>query len=572
MLSWNELDPARFERAVQQLLKTQHPGLVSIDGSGGDGGRDAQLVTSDGLTVFEVKSFRRRLTSSARRQIEHSLSTAVSSAESMTRWELIVPLNPTPGELAWFDGKLANIAPGVRLEWRGIDWLDGHAAANEAFRRYVEGSNSQLLKAASELGLEQAILANGAIDLFARNTTMRDRVDGISMHWTLDWAIEGRIQSYSLRPKHPDANKVDPVTLTTELNFDPADDEAVVALTQWEDVLGYGGTIKLDAKYVRDVAVHGSEEARLLLAGMSGPGALSLLGKPVDLDRPLKATVEVRNLEAGSPPARADIWFRTRTSGSQGVHLHGGDASGAITVGLKIPYPTTTDTGDATSAQQLSDGGGFKIDFDSPWRYNVADIIPALHLQNAMRSGGELSIRVHQVVHATTTLEADPESIDYSLLLRVAQIVEAFERRLGLELRLPDGASTVEVSMAEAAVAALDNEPVALPFETFRATIVPGQAAALVDQIPEEPFALFSAHTDFVVTIGDLDIPYGPIAMSMPQILLTNREELLATPANEEPQAIFRTAGMPMFFTGRSNAEEHAASMLSEDPDPNQAA
>ena len=68
MLSWGALDPGRTERGIQALLRQLHPGLRSLDGAGGDGGRDAQLVTADGKTVFEIKSFG-RLNSSARRQI-----------------------------------------------------------------------------------------------------------------------------------------------------------------------------------------------------------------------------------------------------------------------------------------------------------------------------------------------------------------------------------------------------------------------------------------------------------------------------------------------------------------------
>ncbi|MFN7149337.1 MAG: restriction endonuclease, partial [Microthrixaceae bacterium] len=61
MLRWAELDPQRFERGVQGLLRAQNLGMVPIDGSGGDGGVDGMLRTADGRTiesprtVFEVK-------------------------------------------------------------------------------------------------------------------------------------------------------------------------------------------------------------------------------------------------------------------------------------------------------------------------------------------------------------------------------------------------------------------------------------------------------------------------------------------------------------------------------------
>ena len=41
MIDWRNVDPQRFERAVQALLKSLYPELKSLDGAGGDGGRDA---------------------------------------------------------------------------------------------------------------------------------------------------------------------------------------------------------------------------------------------------------------------------------------------------------------------------------------------------------------------------------------------------------------------------------------------------------------------------------------------------------------------------------------------------
>lgn len=78
-MSWEQQDLKRTERGIQMLLRRVHPGLRSYDGAAGDSGRDATLVTGDGRTVFEVKSFG-RLTSSRRTQVERSLRQAVASA------------------------------------------------------------------------------------------------------------------------------------------------------------------------------------------------------------------------------------------------------------------------------------------------------------------------------------------------------------------------------------------------------------------------------------------------------------------------------------------------------------
>lgn len=103
MIQWKSVteDPARFERAVKMLLRRLHPTAQGMDGSGGDGGVDIWLPTDHGPVIFEVKSFTTRLTPSRRRQIEKSLGTAAQ--HKPIAWRLILPLEHTPPEKAWFD-------------------------------------------------------------------------------------------------------------------------------------------------------------------------------------------------------------------------------------------------------------------------------------------------------------------------------------------------------------------------------------------------------------------------------------------------------------------------------------
>lgn len=59
MLNWKDLDPQTVERAIKILLRDLFPGLRSVDGSGGDGGRDAYLLDDGKMRVFEIKSYPR---------------------------------------------------------------------------------------------------------------------------------------------------------------------------------------------------------------------------------------------------------------------------------------------------------------------------------------------------------------------------------------------------------------------------------------------------------------------------------------------------------------------------------
>ena len=131
LLNWADLNAANVER-VAQLLVREACGATSIDGAGRDDAQDLRHDGPSGLTIFEVKSFTKRLTKNQQRQILKSLSRAVELHHPY-RWVLVIPLNPSPAELAWFDGLHAKF-PGLELEWYGLDWLDGKIAGRAGRR------------------------------------------------------------------------------------------------------------------------------------------------------------------------------------------------------------------------------------------------------------------------------------------------------------------------------------------------------------------------------------------------------------------------------------------------------
>ena len=103
LIRWEELGPQRYEDIVSVLVSRLHPDAQRIDGKGGDGGRDLQIVRGQDnrLTdAFELKSFTGRMTSGRRRQVEQSLKRA--AILDPARWSLIVPIDPTPAEDRWF--------------------------------------------------------------------------------------------------------------------------------------------------------------------------------------------------------------------------------------------------------------------------------------------------------------------------------------------------------------------------------------------------------------------------------------------------------------------------------------
>ena len=70
-IQWEKCEPAGYENMVSVLLSRIHPNARRIDGKGGDGGRDVQIVSGQDaeiINAFELKSFTGRMTPGRRNQ------------------------------------------------------------------------------------------------------------------------------------------------------------------------------------------------------------------------------------------------------------------------------------------------------------------------------------------------------------------------------------------------------------------------------------------------------------------------------------------------------------------------
>jgi len=137
-IDWGEVchTPEDFEKLVKLLLQRRHPDGQAIDGSGGDGGRDFQAPTDDGLMFYEAKSFTGRLTAknpNRRSQVERSLRSAAKN--NPIAWHMVVPIDPNPSELRWFNG-LKSRFPFIG-QWHGKTWLETELVRHPDLVRYA---------------------------------------------------------------------------------------------------------------------------------------------------------------------------------------------------------------------------------------------------------------------------------------------------------------------------------------------------------------------------------------------------------------------------------------------------
>ena len=181
-IRWNELEPTGYEDMVSVLLSRLHPNARRIDGKGGDGGRDVQLVSGeDGevLTAFELKSFTGRVERVQRRQVERSLKRA--AVLQPPQWTLVVPIDPTPGEEEWF--RQLGEKYRVPTDWLGKTWLDEKMSAFPDIRRYfLEGARDEVYRLLKEIREEQARITD-VHDAVVRVRSLREHLNEIDPHY-----------------------------------------------------------------------------------------------------------------------------------------------------------------------------------------------------------------------------------------------------------------------------------------------------------------------------------------------------------------------------------------------------
>ncbi|SDO34536.1 hypothetical protein SAMN05660199_01763 [Klenkia soli] len=536
VLDWAELDPAKLERVVKMLVRAAC-GATGIDGSGGDGSQDLRHDGPDGLTIYEVKSFTRRLTTSQRRQVARSLTGAVGK-HAPARWVLVIPLDPTPAELTWFD-KLRVQHPQVVLEWFGRDWLDGQIAGREDLISYVEGAQYKVLRRAAQHAQERAALATGE-DYLQRVQELHALGGTISPFWRWDVQDSPIGPANVLTAQTPDAATADPVSINTQFTFpagDPDADAARAVLQRW---LRSGGDVEIDGRFIDDVQVLASSEATQRLIGdPSRPvSSVRLITVPDTTDLPLHCTLA---LEDAAPPSAGEgvvvlaadgldeperglpsvpFAFTKRIVAPHGVAMTGADPSGLL-------------LGRVQAGADESEGTELNLSLAPLAGRYPHDALPAIAFLAACRPGTRLVFKQGPVV--LTSYDAGGEAsanVDY--LHNLIAALELLQNHLGQLVPIPtDPPAGREAGELMAVASALTGTPGLLPYDGLSAPIVAGQIGQLLDSVPTAPGALYGAPDAFPLTLDGTTYKVPGLAMWSPGMQLTNREQLHALAADE---------------------------------------
>ena len=329
-MRWEDLEPQKYENMVSVLLSRLHPDSQRIDGKGGDGGRDVQIVhTGDGsiADAFELKSFTGWTDSRRRPQVKRSLDRA--AALGLTRWTLVVPIDPTPDELKWFHKLGMDYC--FPLEWRGRTWLDEKMARFPDIRRYyVEGVKDEVYQLLLKPGEEQARVTS-VPDVVKRLGPLRGQLNEIDPHYIYELAAgteatnrwpsdvvfsvrlgDVRVDAY---PKYPGAGRDRPVSISAVVAFGP-EDQAIL------EPLGYGLEATIPHRMISSVTVD-------LPSGLGGDfsgGEFKIA--PADTERDNPITLSLGVMADDKLVASYPVQLKERISGPKGSVFTGIDSTG----------------------------------------------------------------------------------------------------------------------------------------------------------------------------------------------------------------------------------------------------
>ncbi|MEU9454835.1 hypothetical protein [Streptomyces sp. NPDC048277] len=316
-----------YEDMVSVLISRLHPQAQRIDGAGGDKGRDVQVPLPTGLEIFELKSFTGRLDerSGRRRQVSESLKNAAK--HNPVVWYLVVPINHTDGELAWFNDLTAKYP--FPCVWREKDWLDSQMASHpELPRYYLEGSNDEIVSMMREINQEQAALTRGVTDLVDRVRTLKDRLNSLDPHYEFSFSVQpnGSVDVTTHR-RYPGAEKDRPIRVGGIFRF-PDTDDGKKAAQALQDSFDYGTASVVPSEFVKNFSI----DAPANFGGSFEGGELKL-GGAID-NTPLadaRFALRIRD-DQGVIKAHLPLEAKERTSGRKGIELKLEDLGGTAKV------------------------------------------------------------------------------------------------------------------------------------------------------------------------------------------------------------------------------------------------
>lgn len=133
LIEWTRLSGEAVEDAIAMLLCGENFDATQVRPGRGDGGIDVFVPAAADWSrrdVYQVKRYAENLTNSQKRKIAGSVHQSIKTAKeenwTISSWWLVVPLNPTPGNLSWFTELMKDLP--FDAHWVGLNRVELLAA------------------------------------------------------------------------------------------------------------------------------------------------------------------------------------------------------------------------------------------------------------------------------------------------------------------------------------------------------------------------------------------------------------------------------------------------------------
>lgn len=472
----------QYEDVVSVLISRLSPAAERIDGSGGDGGRDVQLRSPGRLDLFEAKSFTGRVSDRSpnrRRQVEDSLR--VAAGLQPDSWTLVVPINPTPAELRWFDG-LRDEYP-FPLFWNGRDWLDSQMAAFPDVRRYYfEGAADEVVRLLRNLKAEGEPVED-VDDALGRFRRLRARLDDIDPQYKIEISpgpvaaaviafpgavmyqeateANGDVWTVSVLAKYRDAPSDRPLQLSANLRFD----ETAASLQEresFEALMKYGADEPVVVQNADDLVMDGPAG----LGGSHSSGILRIASIPEEIE--LSARLEI-SAPDGSPLASLSLSFDRRHRGTDGVTLVGDHESGFFSVQVRAAADLTASVN--VAVHPVSE-------------YLPLEAVPILRALSTVTAPNQVAVAVAGKPLADRQALPEIELVS-SGFVRLVEAIARVQAETHTHFRIRDDLTADDVSRLNRIIRLLDGGEVGVLARSDIDFVAPGVAPALGEELPQ---------------------------------------------------------------------------------------
>ncbi|WP_027346379.1 hypothetical protein [Hamadaea tsunoensis] len=489
-VDWTDprLSAGLYEDMIAVLISRIHPSARRVDGSGGDGGRDVQVTLASGLEIFELKSFTGRVDGGRRTQVRNSLRRAAQHLPA--GWQLVVPIDPTPAEEAWFARLTQSYT--FPCEWLGKTWLDDKMAAHQDIPRYfLEGSKDEVVELLRELNREQAGLASGVPDLTDRLRVLRDRLNELDPYYTFAFSVDhAGASTITMLPRYNGAEEDRPVTVGGSFTF-PETEEGRRAREALRATMDYGRPSTIPSQYVKELHI----DAPAGFGGSFDGGQLTF-GPTTNSDASnLHGQLRIVD-PTGRPLAQLPLFGKERSAGLRGGEVSFISIGGAIQVVLRLDAVTTR--------------MNVHYKYVHPERALPAAILAAVRFLAEAHVGRQLETYfMDRLVGPPIELtnQSDQQFAKYANL--VADLDE-IQRISGIYFSVPEQFSERELHEIRQAHRLLSGNSIATQWEELSITMTAEGVRSFQDQRQlNAEFANMVTQTDLTITLNGAQLPVG---------------------------------------------------------------